>query len=354
MTYDIKALRLAQSMSQKRLAHEAGIDVRTLRRIEGGVTVSPESYRAVCLALKIDPSVSLDETAPEPTATMAFTLASRLDVMAANSLAFSRTRRGKAIIVAAAAAVIVSAGMAVRDWWFRPNVSVTIAFDRSCDELGIWSKAFGAMDREFPDGYVIKDRIDGAKDCAYNFEAYYDAAGPRDPKMGKLVRNLEHAGTKTTVTYITDRKDVTPRTKDYWEKDKLITPATVQYFAKSSYEQVYRLNHDGLEGDIAYARGLFADQASFDGYVKSLKSSGNLDTISKFGLAISVLTTAPSLTEEGPDGIWTVKFRSKITYSGKMSVDQCLDATVRVKESNNELGILNVVSEPSTCRDRGP
>jgi hypothetical protein len=85
--------------------------------------------------------------------------------------------------------------------------------------------------------------------------------------------------------------------------------------------------------------------------VKSLKSSGNLDTISKFGLAISVLTTAPSLTEEGPDGIWTVKFRSKITYSGK---NQCLDATVRVKESNNELGILNLVSEPSTCRDRGP
>lgn len=353
MTHYIKALRLSQSMSQKRLAHEAGIDVRTLRRIEGGVTVSPESYRAVCLALKIDPSFSIEEAAPEPSATITLRLASRLDFMVAKSLAFARTVRGKAIIAVAVVAVAVSAGTAVRAWWLRPNVSVTIAFDRSCDELGIWSKAFSAMDREFPNGYVIKDRIDGAKDCAYNFEGHYDAAGPRDPKMAKLVRNLEHAGTKTTVTYISDPQDITPRPKDYWEKDKLVTPARVGYFARSSYEHVYRLNPDDLEGDLAYTRGLFADQASFDGYVDSLKSSGNLAAIDEHGLAVSVITSSPTLTEKGPDGIWTVKFRSKISYSGKMSIDQCLDATVRVKEIDNELGMLNLVSGPSICRDRG-
>lgn len=354
MTHDIKALRLAQSMSQKRLAHEAGIDVRTLRRIEGGVTVSPESFRAVCLALKIDPTVSLDETLPDTSTTVGFALASRLDVMAAKSLAFARTVSGMAIIATASVAVAVSAGKVVRAWWFRPNVSVTIAFDRSCDELGVWSKAFSAMDREFPDGYVIKDRVNGAKDCAYNFEGYYDTVGARDPRMAKLVRNLEHAGTKTTVTYISDPQDVTPRTKDFWEKDKLVTPDRVNSFARQAYEQVYRLNPDGLDGDIAYGRAFFADQASFDGYVESLKSSGNLAAIAEHRLAVSVLTARPSLTEKGPDGIWTVKFRSKIGYSGKVSVDQCLDATVRVKEIDKELGILNLVSEPSICRDRVP
>ncbi|MCS4089514.1 helix-turn-helix domain-containing protein [Rhizobium sp. BK176] len=352
MTHDIKALRLSQSMSQKRLAHEAGIDVRTLRRIEGGVTVSPESYRAVCLALKIDPSVSIEEAAPEPSETITLRLASRLDFIVAKSLAFARTTRGKTIIAVAVVAVAVSAGAAVRAWWFRPNVSVTIAFDRSCDELGVWSKAFSAMDREFPDGYVVKDRIDGAKDCAYNFEGYYDSVGALDPRMTKLVRNLEHAGTKTTVTYISEPRDVTPRPKDYWEKDKLVTPARVNLFARQGYEQVYRLNPDGLDGDISYARHLFADQASFDGYVESLKSSGNLDAIAEHGLAVSVFTARPTLTEKGPDGIWTVKFRSKIGYSGKTSVEQCLDATVRVKEIDMELGILNLVSEPSVCRDR--
>jgi transcriptional regulator with XRE-family HTH domain len=352
MTHDIKALRLAQSMSQKRLAHEAGIDVRTLRRIEGGVTVSPESFRAVCLALRIDPSVPGETTPVAELPPVAFQLASRLDAMVGQSQAFFRTRGGKAILACAVFSFVSSTALEARRWWFRPNVSVTIAFDRACDELGVWSKAFSAMDREFPDGYVIKDRIDGAKDCAYNFEGYYDAVGALDPRMTKLIRNLEHAGTKTTVTYISEPKDVTPRPKDYWEKDKLVTPDRVASFARQAYEQVYRLNSDGLDGDIAYGRAFFADQASFDGYKDSLKSSGNLDAIAEQRLAVSVITTRPAFTEKGPDGVWTVKFRSKIGYSGGISVDQCLDATVRVKEEDNDLGLLNLISEPSVCRDR--
>jgi len=345
MTHDIKALRLAQSMSQKRLAHEARIDVRTLRRIEGGVDVSPESYRAVCLALKIDPAVPLDEALPETSPSLAFAIASRLNEVTAKSRAFALTVRGKAIIATASVAIAVSAGAAARAWWFRPNVSVTIAFDRACDELGVWSEAFSAMDREFPDGYSVKVRIAGAKDCAYTFEGYYDAEGPFDPKIANLVRNLEHVGTKTTVTYLSEPRDVTPRPKDYWERSKRIDSNTVQYFSRSSYERVYRLNPDDLGG----ARGLFADQASFDGYVESLRSTDNPDGIEKYGPAISVLTAAPSLSEKSPDDVWTVKFRSKISYFGKTSVDRCLDATVRVKETRNGLGILNIVSEPSVC-----
>lgn len=348
MTYDIKSLRLAQSMSQKRLAHEAGIDVRTLRRIEAGVTVSPESYRAVCLALKIDPVIF--QQSPETSTSVRSALTKYLELMTAASLEYGRTLRGKAIIATASIAVVAAASTAVHTWSSRPNVSVTIAFDRSCDERGIWSSAFSAMDREFPDGYTIKDRIEGAKDCTYRFEGHYDAAGPLDPKMTTLVRNLEHVGMKTTVTYISKPQDVTPRPKDYWEKDRIVSSSTVQDFSKSSYERVYRLSHKDLDGDISYARGLFADQASFESYVDALKSSGNLDAIAKYGAAVSVVTAAPSLSEKDPDGIWTVKFRSKISYSGKISVDQCLDATVRVKETDSELGILNIVSEPSVCR----
>ncbi|MCV9964878.1 helix-turn-helix domain-containing protein [Pararhizobium sp. BT-229] len=56
----IKTERTRQSMSQKRLALLAGIDARTLRKIEKGENVSPESYRAVCNALGISPAISSD------------------------------------------------------------------------------------------------------------------------------------------------------------------------------------------------------------------------------------------------------------------------------------------------------
>lgn len=53
---NIRAERERQSLTQKRLAYLAGIDARTLRKIEKGEVVSPDSYRAVCVALQIDPS----------------------------------------------------------------------------------------------------------------------------------------------------------------------------------------------------------------------------------------------------------------------------------------------------------
>ncbi|MCS4089939.1 helix-turn-helix domain-containing protein [Rhizobium sp. BK176] len=53
----IKSERIKQSMSQKRLASLAGIDARTLRKIEKGEVVSAESFRSACLALGLDPSL---------------------------------------------------------------------------------------------------------------------------------------------------------------------------------------------------------------------------------------------------------------------------------------------------------
>ncbi len=53
--YAIRDERIRQSMSQKRLAHEAGITVRTLRKIEKGEDVSLETYRSVCKALGLRP-----------------------------------------------------------------------------------------------------------------------------------------------------------------------------------------------------------------------------------------------------------------------------------------------------------
>jgi transcriptional regulator with XRE-family HTH domain len=54
----IKSERIKQSMSQKRLADLAGIDARTLRKIEKGEVVSAESFRSACLALGLEPVVS--------------------------------------------------------------------------------------------------------------------------------------------------------------------------------------------------------------------------------------------------------------------------------------------------------
>lgn len=51
MMTSIKDERVRQSMTQKRLAFESGIDARTLRKIEKGEAVSPESMRAVRVAL---------------------------------------------------------------------------------------------------------------------------------------------------------------------------------------------------------------------------------------------------------------------------------------------------------------
>lgn len=350
MTHDIKALRLAQSMTQKRLAHEAGIDVRTLRRIEGGVAVSPESFRAVCLALKIPPVFVVDAPEPENSSSMSIAFMSLLEVTKRTVAALWRTAAGKEIVFVACVAAFASAAMGLHQWWARPNVGVTIAFDKACNELGVWTKAFSAMDRQFPNGYKVKDRSEGANDCVYTFEGYYDLAGPLDPKMTNLVRNLEHAGTKATVTYLSDPQDVAPRPKEYWESDNLINSKTVQNFARSSYERLHFPSSRDRKSDLAYAGRLFADRGSFEGFKRSLRISSAPNESSEGGEATSVVTSAASLVEKASDGVWTVKFRSKTSYSAGKSASQCADVTMRLKETDDELGILDVVSQLSTCR----
>lgn len=99
-------------------------------------------------------------------------------------------------------------------------------------------------------------------------------------------------------------------------------------------------------GDVAYARGLFADQKSFDGYVDSLKISGNLDAIarSSFITSVSLPVTKEITSTKGADDIWTVKFPARITYSKERDLDDCLSVTMRVKETASQLGIVNIIS----------
>ncbi|MCV9965087.1 helix-turn-helix domain-containing protein [Pararhizobium sp. BT-229] len=347
MKQNIKALRLARSMSQKRLAHEAGIDVRTLRRIESGIAVSPESFRAVCIALRIEPSIPSETTPPDPSP-----LAHRLDALLRTSVALSRSRKVRVI---AAAACILSVSLAVYFYTTRPNVSISIAFDRACDERGVFEKAFMAMDREFPRGYVVTDRINGAKDCAYRFDAYLNRTGSLRRDMFVLLRNLEHVGTKTTVSVISSPSEVVPRSKESWDDLQRTTPTpwSVSYFARRSYKEVFTLNHVGLEGDVAYARSLFADQASYDSHLESLKVSRNLEAIARSGFTTSVsLPDTPGITAaKDTGGVWTVRFPARITYSAQSILEQCLDVTMRVKDSSGQLGILNIISKGGECSD---
>jgi transcriptional regulator with XRE-family HTH domain len=57
----VKDERIRQNMSQKRLAFEAGMNVRTVRKIEKGEQVSPESLRSVFAVLGMTPGTLLSQ-----------------------------------------------------------------------------------------------------------------------------------------------------------------------------------------------------------------------------------------------------------------------------------------------------
>lgn len=343
MNHDIKALRLAQSMSQKRLAFEAGIDVRTLRRIESGVAVSPESFRAVCIALKIDLGVPSGQSAQEDAPYDIAPVIRRFDSHLRKAIALSRRWSVRAV---AAFGLVLACGLGVHHWWTRPNVSISIAFDRACEERGVYSRAFMAMDREFPDGYVVTDRTNGAKACEYRFEAYLNRTDSFRDDMSDLLRSLEHVGTKTTVSVISPPSEVVPRSKQSWDYIQRPSAWSVSQFAGYSFKKVLSLNHVDLQGDLAYGRGLFADQKSYDAYVESLQRSGNLSTMSEFGYVSSVSLPDESAfkARKAEDGIWTVKFPAQITYSNGRDLESCLNVTMRVKDMDGQLGVLNIIA----------
>ncbi len=82
----IKDERLRQNMSQKRLALEAGINVRTLRKIEKGEYVSPESMRSVLSVLRVEAAGASD--AIEPLKVVSGAEAMKLQIMLVSMLLF--------------------------------------------------------------------------------------------------------------------------------------------------------------------------------------------------------------------------------------------------------------------------
>ena len=68
----IRALRLARNLTQEALAREAGVGLRTLRRLEAGDSPSLDSFLRIVAALQLmerllDALPSSDDRPPEPT-----------------------------------------------------------------------------------------------------------------------------------------------------------------------------------------------------------------------------------------------------------------------------------------------
>ena len=167
--HDIKNVRLKKSMTQKRLAYEAGVDVRTIRRLEAGAAVSPESYRAACIVLGVDPAERGGPATPAGSlaAAKAFALS-----LKAESLPFvAAFARRWIVLLGLLLATSVSAGVFVgfHLWNDRePDTRIDLTFDRTCD-ADIWTAAFQAMDEVSPAGYYVDSRTWGEDTCSYSF-----------------------------------------------------------------------------------------------------------------------------------------------------------------------------------------
>jgi transcriptional regulator with XRE-family HTH domain len=141
---NIRAERERQSLTQKRLAYLAGIDARTLRKIEKGEVVSPDSYRAVCVALKIDPPKE------------EFTRVQK------RSPGYLRDLFGGILAICSFVAMPVFGGPLMAAYYAdkEPNLSVVAILPRQCGsstEVDVSSRIIGVLEgARFPEVSVIK------------------------------------------------------------------------------------------------------------------------------------------------------------------------------------------------------
>jgi transcriptional regulator with XRE-family HTH domain len=176
----IKNERIQQSMSQKRLALLAGIDARTLRKIEKGENVSPESYRSVCNALGIPPaaqeaSTCAIEDAPvqaKPRSLISACLAAAtffalatgsILILAIYSGAYHFMNLGSATYAEAAISsmLLVLLGcplLGVASIWASPNTVVTISTDNNERGLSV-STLLGVVSDVVPRGRFKIDSV---------------------------------------------------------------------------------------------------------------------------------------------------------------------------------------------------
>lgn len=175
--YDIRKLREERSMTQKRLAFEAGVDVRTIRRMENGTSVSPESLRAAYVALGIDLACHHKQKEPSLTWCDLSALILRLKNSALAHLSDSLRRRTISTLIAL---VGIFAVLSYQAYWYamRPDTGIEVTFNVPCSDKAPWATAFGAMDEAFPAGYLVTERKWGRESCVYGFAAKLGTTRP--------------------------------------------------------------------------------------------------------------------------------------------------------------------------------
>jgi transcriptional regulator with XRE-family HTH domain len=167
--YDIKKLRAERSMSQKRLAFEAGVDVRTIRRMERGQSVSAETLRTTYIALGVElgsqvsnhGNPNVDEWLAQVAMHSKLALSSMIEMM----------RRQRKAVTVSAFALFAAIGYLGYSYVMQPDIGIEVAFDVSCDDKTPFSTAFGGMEEAFPEGFLVVDRKWGSKSCVYVFAA---------------------------------------------------------------------------------------------------------------------------------------------------------------------------------------
>lgn len=175
-TINIVAERQRRSMSQKRLAHEAGIDARTLRKIEKGETVSPESLRNVLLALGLVSAGTSPHTlpvAPSDGERPAFT----------NDLPFSWLMLLAAIL--AIFGVVTLIFVAINE--VSPNATLQVTSQTSCSDRSP-ARIAGEMSEKISLGRArISDVRHGTTSCSFKLTGYIErSAESRDIAISKL------------------------------------------------------------------------------------------------------------------------------------------------------------------------
>jgi transcriptional regulator with XRE-family HTH domain len=172
---DIKNERLKQSMSQKRLAYEAGIDARTLRKLETGETVSAETYRTVCVALGIEPTFPSNNE-------------NKLASMASNHLNNStkdgwfRSIHPHLTVVTLAIITMIGFPWMVFEGWdalttneLDANLRMELVVEGAC-EADTAKYATATVEKAFPGSLVFqKSVVTGTKDCTIRMHMKVDA-----------------------------------------------------------------------------------------------------------------------------------------------------------------------------------
>ncbi len=179
--------RSRRSMTQKRLAHEAGIDPRTLRKIEKGEVVSPESLHAVYRVLGIAPETVRQRAEGRELSTGDADDSPTSDVSRADVLKFLRM----AIIVFAVSGLLAAVTIQV-----FPNAQITIDSPTLCADVPP-QKVVEAAQAALPDLALTFDHAVRATDgCKVDVTLRVPNAGPTNDAM---VATLKSHGIRATV-----------------------------------------------------------------------------------------------------------------------------------------------------------